>query len=47
MAAIAATFEFSPGTTASGPVEVPMEYVVGFQADMRGRLFRWMSAIGI
>ena len=46
IAAIATAFEFSPGTTASGPVEVPMEYVVGFQADTRGRLLRWMSAIG-
>ena len=46
MAAIAGTFEFSPGTTASGPVAVPMEYVVGFEADTRGRLFRWLSAIG-
>lgn len=46
IAAIATSFEFSPGTTASGPVEVPMEYVVGFQADTRGRLFRWLSAIG-
>ena len=40
IAAIATSFEFSPGSTASRPAGVPMEYVVGFQADTRGRLFR-------
>lgn len=45
IAAIATSFEFSPGSTSSGPVEVPMEYVVGFRADTRSRLLRWLSAI--
>lgn len=45
IAAIATDFEFAPGT-ASDPAEVPMEYVVGFEADRRGRLVRWLSAIG-
>lgn len=46
IAAIATDFEFAPGTAASGPAEIPMEYVVGFEADTRGRLVRWLSAIG-
>lgn len=45
IAAIATDFEFVPGTTASDTAEVPLEYVVGFEADRRGRLVRWLSAI--
>ena len=45
IAAIATDFEFVPGPTASGPGDVPMEYVVGFEGDRRGRLVRWLSAI--
>lgn len=45
VAAIATAFEFSPASAASGPTEVSMEYVVGFQPDMRARLLRWLSAV--
>ena len=46
IAAIATDFEFGPGTTASDRAEVTMEYVVGLNTDTRGRLVRWLSAIG-
>lgn len=46
IAAIASEFAFAPGTATSGPAGVTMEYVVGFEADTRGRLVRWLSAIG-
>ncbi len=46
IAAIASDFAFAPGTATSGPAGVTMEYVVGFEADTRGRLVRWLSAIG-
>lgn len=45
IAAIASAFEFSPARTASGPTEVYMEYIVGFQPNMRAQLLRWLSAV--
>ncbi len=46
IAAIASEFAFAPGTVTSGPAGVTMEYAVGFEADTRGPLVRWLSAIG-
>lgn len=46
IASVATSFEFSPGSAASGPVEVSMEYVIGFDNDRRSQLLRWLSAIG-